>query len=128
MDPQQDQRLPPPPPAQAEPAPGHAQLRRRFAELAPAWPQESQRALELYRRLLDLEWLGQAPGAELGPLRLAQSRPVLEALFDWAKAQQTRPEVPPASDLGLALALLTQHEQRLSAFLWDASLPLDESP
>ena len=105
----------------------HAHARRKFVECEKNYLEESQFAVELYRRLYEVERQGKEPGADLGALRDSKSRALIEELFTWAKAQQARPDLLPSSGLAKALAYLVNHEAGLRVFLDDAAVPIDNN-
>jgi hypothetical protein len=55
------------------------------------------------------------------------SRPVMEALHAWMKAQFTEKRVEPNSGLGSAIAYCLKHWDRLTLFLRQAGAPLDNN-
>jgi transposase len=103
----------------------HAHARRKFVECEKHNPEESAFALDLYRRLYEVEREGKE--ADLGALRVSKSRPILEELFAWAKAQRARPDLLPSSGLAKALAYLLNHETGLRVYLDDAAVPIDNN-
>lgn len=105
----------------------HAHARRKFVECEAYAPVESAFAVELYRKLYEIEREGKEPGADLGALRRDLSRPLVDELFAWAKAQQARPNLLPSSGLAKALAYLVNHEAGLRVFLDDAAVPIDNN-
>jgi transposase len=117
----------------------HAHSRRPFVEIEKHWPAESAYVVELYRQLYAIEREGRAgsaladrepggaPGADLGALRREKSKPLVDALFDWARIQQARSDVLPSSGLAKAVAYLLNHEAGLRVFLDDARVPIDNN-
>jgi|GEM_PF-423597 len=105
----------------------HAHSRRKFVECEKHYPEESKVAVELYRRLYEVEREGKEPGANLGVLRAEKSRPLVDELFTWAKVQQARPDLLPASGLAKALAYLINHEAGFRVFLDDPAVPIDNN-
>ncbi len=105
----------------------HAHARRHFVEVEKHWPDESRHAVELYRQLYEVERLGKEPGATLASLRQKKSKPLLDELFAWARAQQARPDVLPSSSLAKALLYLLNHEAGLRLYLDDPAVPIDNN-
>lgn len=105
----------------------HAHARRPFVEIEGHWPAESRFVLDLYKELYAIEKEGKLPGAELGALRREKSKPLVDKLFDWAKAQQARPDVLPSSSLAKAVGYLLNHETGLRVFLDDPAVPIDNN-
>lgn len=105
----------------------HAHARRKFVECEAHYPEESRFAVELYRRLYEIEREGKDPGADLAVLRDSKSRALIEELFTWAKAQQARSDLLPSSGLAKAIAYLINHEEGLRIFLDDAAVPIDNN-
>lgn len=105
----------------------HAHARRKFVECEQHAPDESRFVIDLYQQLYAIERAGREPGADLAALRAAQSRPLVDQLFAWARDQQARRDVLPASGLAKALAYLLNHETGLRAFLDHPAVPIDNN-
>lgn len=104
-----------------------AHARRKFVECEAHYPVESKFAVELFGKLYMIEREGKQPGADLGKLRREQSRPLVDELFAWAKAQQQAPGLLPSSGLAKALFYLVNHEPGLRVFLDDPAVPIDNN-
>jgi transposase len=105
----------------------HAHARRKFVECEQHWPNESAYAIELYRKLYDIERQGKEPAADLLALRQTESRPLVDKLFGWAREQKGRPDLLPSSGLSKALAYLLNHEAAFKLFLDDPAVPIDNN-
>ena len=105
----------------------HAHARRGLVEMEKHWPAESQFAVELYRQIYEVERDGRKVGADLGALRCERGRPLVDKLFDWARAQKARPEVLPSSLLAKAVNYLLNHEVGLRVYLDDPAVPIDNN-
>ena len=104
--------------------------RRHFVEVTPNFPQECRFVLETLGEVYGYE--AQAEEQGLSPqerLRFHQehSRPVMDALHAWLKAQFEERRVEPNSGLGTAIAYLLRHWDRLTLFLRQAGAPLDSN-
>lgn len=102
-----------------------AHVRRRFIECQENFPAESAAALTMIQALYAVEREGKAPGADLGALRDQKSRPIVEAIFTWAK-DLARRELP-RGGLGEALTYLLNQEEGLRRFLEDPRIPIDNN-
>lgn len=102
-----------------------AHVRRRFVECQDNFPTECVEALTLIKALYAVEREGKVPGADLALLRDQKSRPIVDAIFIWAKALATR-ELP-RSGLGEALGYLLNQEAGLRRFLDDPRIPIDNN-
>ena len=105
----------------------HAHARRRFVDCEQSWPAESGYVVGLYQQLYEIERLGKEPGIDLLTLRQTQSKPLIDQLFTWAKAQQTRQDVPNASTLAKALTYLLNQEPGLRVYLDDPAVSIDNN-
>lgn len=101
--------------------------RRKFVECEDHYPAQSQIALDLFRKLYLIEREGKELGADLAELRNERSRPVVDELFTWAKAEQQASDLLPSSGLAKALAYLINHEAGLRVFLDDPAVPIDNN-
>lgn len=101
--------------------------RRKFVECEAHYPEESRFALEMYRKIYEVEREGKEPGADLAALRNERSRPLMDQLFAWAREQQARPDLLPESGLAKALGYLINHEVGLRVFLDDPAVPADNN-
>ncbi len=110
-----------------------AHARRRFHEALKALPPDQQQApvaakegLAFCNRLFAIEQaLQDVTPAERYQARLEQSLPVVEAFDSWLKYQ--RPRVLPKSALGQAMNYCRNQWERLTAFLQDGRLELDNN-
>jgi transposase len=102
-----------------------AHVRRRFLECQENFPTESGEALTMIRALYAVEREGKAKGADLAALRDKKSRPIVDAIFIWAKELQARELL--RSDLGEALGYLLNNEAGLRRYLDDPGIPIDNN-
>ena len=102
-----------------------AHVRRRFIECQENFPTECNEALTMIKALYAIEREGKAKGADLAALRDQKSRPIVDAIFIWAKELQAR-ELP-RSGLGEALGYLLNNEEGLRRFLEDPRIPIDNN-
>jgi transposase len=111
---------------------GHcnAHARRRFVQLTPNFPQECRFVLETLGQVYGFDARAQEQG--LSPeerLRFHQehSRPLMETLEAWLRAQFQEKKVEPNSGLGSAITYCLKHWKRLTLFLRQAGAPLDSN-
>jgi len=111
---------------------GHcnAHARRRFVQVTPNFPQECRFVLETLREVYRYD--AEAEERSLSPearLRFHQehSRPVMDALHTWLRAQFAEKKVEPNSGLGEAITYCLKHWERLTLFLRQAGAPLDSN-
>ncbi|MBU6427457.1 MAG: IS66 family transposase [Cyanobacteria bacterium REEB65] len=105
----------------------HAHSRRKFVECETYYPAESTVAIDLYRKLYEIEEKGKMPGADLAALRNDESRPLIDKLFRWANDQKARTDLLPSSGLAKAIAYLSNHEAGLRVFLDDPAVAIDNN-
>lgn len=108
----------------------NAHARRHFVEVTPNVRQECRFVLETLAEVYGYE--AQAEGQGVSPeerLRFHQehSRPVMDVLHAWLKAQFAEKRVEPNSGLGTAIAYALRHWDRLTLFLRQAGAPLDSN-
>ena len=108
----------------------NAHARRHFVEVTPNFPQECRFVLETLGEVYGYD--AQAEELDLSPeerLRFHQehSRPVMDALHAWFKAQFAEKKVEPNSGLGTAIAYVLRHWDRLTLFLRQAGAPVDSN-
>jgi len=111
---------------------GHclAHARRRFVEVTANFPQACRFVLESLGEVYGNDAVAQAQG--LSPeerlhLHQAESRPVMDGLHAWLKAQFEEKKVEPNSGLGEAISYLLKYWDRLTLFLRQAGAPLDNN-
>lgn len=108
-----------------------AHARRKFVKARKVQPKgkagQADKALKLIRRLYTVEQQARTMNAdERLALRQRQSQPIIDRLKDWLETQLHR--VPPKTALGKALHYLSQQWPRLTRFLDDGQIPLDNNP
>ncbi len=104
--------------------------RRRFVAVTENFPEACQHVLEKLGEVYANDALARAQS--LSPeqrLRLHQerSKPVMDDLEIWLKAQLDEKKVEPNSGLGTAISYLLNHWERLTLFLRKAGAPLDNN-
>ena len=108
-----------------------AHARRRFADAVKAQGRQKKagiapHALGLIQKLYRIEKQARDFSAQdRQAYRDAHARPVLEKLRDWVDAQL--PQVPPRTASGEALAYLDEQWQRLTRYLDDGRLAIDNN-
>jgi transposase len=111
---------------------GHclAHSRRRFVEVTPNFPEECRFVLERFREVYMNDALAREQNMT-AEQRLAfhqtHSKPVMEQLKVWLRAQFEETKVEPNSGLGVAIAYLLKHWDRLTLFLRVPGAPLDNN-
>lgn len=110
----------------------HAQCwthtRRQFAEAEHQEPQAVAEALALIGKLYQIESELQQQkisGDKKRDIRLAHSKPAVDALYQWCETQLQRGDLTPQNPLTKALKYTLRREQALRAFLEDPGVPLD---
>lgn len=108
-----------------------AHARRKFVSARKVQPKgkigQADKALKLIRRLYTVEQQARTLDAdERLALRQQQSQPIINRLSEWLDSQLHR--VPPKTALGKALHYLSQQWPRLTRFLEDSRIPLDNNP
>ena len=108
----------------------NAHARRRFVQVTSNFPQECQLVLESFREVYrydaEAEERGLTPEERLR-FHQEHSRPVMDALQAWFKAQFAEKKVEPNSGLGEAITYCLRHWERLTLFLRQAGAPLDSN-
>ena len=104
--------------------------RRKFVDVVNAFSSEVEYVLECLKKVYKTD--AQAKREELSPdqrLRLhqEQSRPVMDELHRWLKAQLEEKKVEPNSSLGDAIAYMLRHWEKLTLFLRVPGAPLDNN-
>jgi transposase len=102
-----------------------AHVRRRFIECQDNFPGECREALTMIQALYGVERESKAEGANFAALRDKKSRPIVDAIFIWAKELAKR-ELP-RGGIGEALGYLLNNEIGLRRFLEDAGIPIDNN-
>ena len=108
-----------------------AHARRKFVEAQKLQPKgktgKADWALNQIAKLYRVERQGAALSAEQRlSLRAEHSQPLVEALWQWL--EKSLPHVPPKGALGKALHYLHGQWPRLTRFLEDGRIPLDNNP
>lgn len=110
----------------------HAQCwthtRRQFIEAENQEPQAVAQALALIGKLYQIESEleeQKIAGDKKRDLRLAHSKPAVDALYQWCESQLHRSDLTPKNPLTKALKYTLSREQALRVFLEDPDVPLD---
>lgn len=111
---------------------GHclAHSRRRFVEVTPNFPEECRFVLERFGEVYANDALAREQNLTAEQrllLHQLRSGPVMERLHGWLKAQFEEKKVEPNSGLGVAIAYLLKHWDRLTLFLREPGAPLDNN-
>jgi hypothetical protein len=104
--------------------------RRRFVEIAQAFPEEVAYVLNALKSVYQVD--AEAKQQRLSPddrLRLHQQRsgPVMDELHGWLKEQFDEKKVEPNSSLGEAIRYMLKHWPKLTLFLRQPGAPLDNN-
>ena len=104
--------------------------RRRFVEIAPNFPEQCRRVLEMLGEVYHNDKL--AREREMPPerrLRFHRDRsgPVMQDLRTWFEAQLAEKRVEPNSGLGRAIRYMLNHWEPLTLFLREPGAPLDNN-
>jgi transposase len=104
--------------------------RRQVVDVASNFPEESRYILETFRDVYGVDAQarerGLTPEARLA-FHQAQSRPRMDALHTWLRAQLDEHRIEPNSGLGQAIRYLLRHWTPLTRFLEVAGAPLDSN-
>ncbi len=107
-----------------------AHSRRRFVEVTPNFPEQCRFVLESFRAVYVNDALAHeqnmTPEERLA-FHQANSKPVMEKLQVWLRAQFAEKKVEPNSGLGVAITYLLKHWERLTLFLQQPGSPLDNN-
>jgi transposase len=104
--------------------------RRRFFEIAEAFPEQVLHVLEALKQVYQVD--AEAKEQQLSPqerlvLHQERSGPVVENLHLWLTEQFEQKKVEPNSSLGQAIAYLLRHWKKLTLFLREPGAPLDNN-
>jgi transposase len=98
--------------------------RRYFVKADDAGDHRAAIALSAFQALYRIEEsVKEATDEERLQERQAKSKPIYDKLVEWAKTHQ--PQEPPSSLLGAAIRYLLNHQEALSRFLTDGTIPID---
>lgn len=108
----------------------NAHGRRHFVKVTPSFPDQCRFVLETLGEVYGYEAV--ARERHLSPeerLRFHQqhSGPVMDKLHAWLEAQFAERKVEPNSGLGQAISYLLKHWEKLTLFLRQAGVPLDNN-
>ena len=103
--------------------------RRGFVECETAFPTECREILDLIGALYEIEGRGRdGPDEERLRLRQTESKPVLSKIEKWAMRMVADGPAIPGTALREAIDYMMRRWKRLTLFLDDARLPLDNNP
>lgn len=104
--------------------------RRKFVEVVDRFPDECKHVLEALR----IVYQNDAKAKDLGlseqdrlTLHQTESRPVMDELETWQRAQLSERRVEPNSGLGEAITYFLKHWTEMTLFLRQAGAPLDNN-
>jgi hypothetical protein len=104
--------------------------RRRFVEGAASFPEECRYVLEVLGDVYDHDREAReqkmSPGERLA-LHQAKSGARMDELSTWMKEKVEQREVEPNSSLGEAIAYMQKHWKKLTLFLREPGVPLDNN-
>ena len=104
--------------------------RRNFVEVFGLWPKEVLYVVELLAKVYDNDAHTRKEGLS-DHQRLAyhqvHSRPLMDELKDWMNAQFEHKLVEPNSSLGGAITYMFNHWEKLTLFLREPGVPLDNN-
>jgi transposase len=101
-----------------------AHARRNFVECEKAFPTECATVLERIGKLYEIDGRAGEDAELRGRLRQTESRAVIEEIQKWILEVRC----PPGSALAEAIGYMTNRWSRLTRFVEDPSLPLDNNP
>jgi len=107
-----------------------AHARRKFVEVAPAFPGECRYVLETLKTIYNNDEVAgtqKMTAAERLLFHQTESGPVMEDLHQWLRDQIEQHLVEPNSTLGGAISYLKDHWKPLTLFLQTAGAPLDNN-
>jgi transposase len=102
-----------------------AHVRRKFVDAEDNFPEACKEALDQIRELYRIEREAGGEIAKLATLRHDRSKPIVDAIFNWAVA--LKPRTLPESGLGKALSYMLGLWPGLTRFLTDPLIPLDNN-
>jgi transposase len=108
----------------------NAHGRRQFVEITPSFPEECRDVLESFRSVYHNDAL--AEEQKLSPedrlcFHREHSGPVMKGLHEWMEAQFAEHKTEPKSRLRKAIAYLLRHWTKLTLFLREPGVPLDNN-
>jgi transposase len=107
-----------------------AHARRKFVEVAPAFPGECRYVLETLRDVYHNDEIARTQemkAEERLAFHQTQSGPPMEQLHQWLREQIEQRIVEPNSSLGAAISYMKDHWKQLTLFLRIAGAPLDNN-
>jgi len=108
----------------------NAHGRRNFVKVTPNFPDQCRFVLESLREVYRYDAAAQERGMsaeERLHFHQEHSKPVMDKLHAWLKAQFEKRKVEPNSGLGAAISYLLKHWQKLTLFLEKPGVPLDNN-
>ena len=102
--------------------------RRYFIDAQESEPQAAGEALDLIGALYSHEAIikeRQLGADEALQYRIERSKPVVEYIYAWVRAQRQREDLLPKDPFSKALVYLSNREVELSVFLTDGDVPID---
>jgi transposase len=108
----------------------NAHGRRHFVKVTPSFPVECRFVLETLGEVYGYDAVARERGLsaqERLQFHQQHSQPVMEKLHAWLEAQFAERNVEPNSGLGQAISYLLKHWEKLTLFLRQAGVPLDNN-
>ena len=102
-----------------------AHVRRKYVDAEANFPEPCKAALDFIRDLYLIEREAGGDLATLATLRAERSKPIVDAIREWAIAQ--KPRALPESGLGKAISYMLGLWPGLTRFLTDPRIPLDNN-
>ena len=102
-----------------------AHVRRKYIEAEANFPEPCKEIIDRIRDLYLVERDADGDATKLATLRAERSKPIVDAIRDWAIAQ--KPKTLPESGLGKAIAYMLGLWPGLTRFLTDPRIPLDNN-
>ena len=96
--------------------------RRKLIEAEPHYPKATE-AIDLIRKLYEIEARARESGADVAEMRRTESAPVVEAIRQWLVGTAALPK----SSLGKAITYMLGLWEGLTRFLSDPAIPLDSN-
>ncbi len=102
-----------------------AHTRRKFIEAESKEPEKVAKILEEFRELYKVEDRGRDKPPNLGKMRDKESRPIVDRLFTYFKAELSESSLLPSNKFVQALEYAIKHEAPLRVFLENPEVEID---
>lgn len=107
-----------------------AHARRRFVDVVESFPEECERVLDTLKAVYRNDEIARErkmTDEERLVLHQTESKPLMEGLEEWLRAQIEEKRVEPNSTLGQAIGYMRKHWDALTLFLRRPGAPLDNN-